>query len=275
LKRGTPAHPKVAHLARLLNIEIFGAVGILEMLWQFAARFCPQGDIGKHTDAAIARAVGWEKRSGSRGVPTEVRLTSALVDAGFLDRCEFYRLVVHDWKDHCDQAVTKYLSRHGLDFVYPGIASHSHSQSHSSVKPLPDPPVRPKPPAAPEPEPDTQTPAPVAIIPAAIKDPDFHGLLGAFLSLGVAISETDRRKCAMLWVSLDTPAKQAAATYAAVNARGEWSRRTEQFVPRPWNYLTEKQWERKAVAKGRDRPMSKAEAGFTEGARMFMEGNKK
>lgn len=118
-------------------------------------------------------------------------------------------------------------------------------------------------------------PPQIVIIPTVNTDPEFHGMMGAFLSLGVAISEKDTRKCAMLWVSLDTAAKHAAATHAAVNARGEWSRRAEEFVPRPWNYLRECQWERRAVAKARDRPMSKAEAGFTEGARMFMEGNRK
>jgi hypothetical protein len=240
------------------------------MLWQFAARFCPQGDIGKYTDAAIARAVGWQKRSGSRGVPTEVKLTSAFVDAGFIDRCDVYRLVVHDWKDHCDQSVTKYLSRHSLDFVHPRIASHSHSQGHSSVKPLPDPAVRQNPPAT-EPDADTK-PEGFAIIPGAANDRMFGDTIDAFTRLGVAISETDLRRCAMLWVSLDETGRRDAVTYAGVSSRGEWARREEKFVPRPWNYLSEKQWERKATAPGREKPMSKAEAAFTAGAKMFMEG---
>lgn len=130
VKRGTPDHPKVAHLAALLNIEIFSAVGILEMLWHFTAKFAPCGDIGKHSDAAIAEAVHWRVRSGSAGVATGVRLRSALVEAGFLDTCLCHRLVVHDWPDHADQSVTRMMTRQKLVFVH---------TSTSLPLPLPEP----------------------------------------------------------------------------------------------------------------------------------------
>jgi hypothetical protein len=237
------------------------------MLWQFTARFAPQGDIGKHTDKAIAAAVGWKRPTGARGVTPECRLSDALVDAGWLDRCEVLRLIVHDWKDHCDQSVARYLSRHKLDFVQPKLASHSHSQGHSSVKPLPVTPA--DKPAGSEPE-DTQTPPVIAIIPAAVSDAAFHSTIGSFLSLGVAISETDMRRCAILWVSLDSVGKREASTYAGIQAEGEWRRREEKFVPRPWNYLSERQWERKSVAPARQRPMSKAEVAHTAGAAIFL-----
>lgn len=139
LKRGTPDHPKVAHLATLLNIRRSWAVGILEMLWHFTAKYAPQGDIGRYDDATIARAVDWDVRSGSAGVPTEVRLRSALVQAGFLDTCPKHRLIVHDWRDHADQAVTKFLSRHSLDFV---------RTEDSLPLPLPEPLPLPVPPAS-------------------------------------------------------------------------------------------------------------------------------
>ena len=134
MKRGTPDHPKVKQLADLLHIEIWGAVGVLEMLWHFTAKFAPQGDIGRYSDEVIAEAVHWRVRSGSAGVPTGVRLRSALVQAGFLDTCPINRLVVHDWKDHADEGVKKFLSRHSLDFV----------QTQSS-KPEPQPLPRPQP----------------------------------------------------------------------------------------------------------------------------------
>lgn len=128
MKRGTPEHPKVGHLASLLNIPRYGAVGILECLWHFTARYAPQGDIGKHSDKTIAAAVYWEKRPGSIRVPaeflpssgrvtSELWLSSSLVRAEFLDRSLKYRLIVHDWWEHADEAVRKFLSRHSLDFV--------------------------------------------------------------------------------------------------------------------------------------------------------------
>jgi uncharacterized protein YdaU (DUF1376 family) len=110
----------------------------------------------------------------------------------------------------------------------------------------------------------------VALIPAAVNDAMFHGLMGAFLSLGVAISETDLRKCAMLWVSLDMPAKDQAVAHAGINTRGPWAQRPEKFVPRPWNYLQERQWERRAAAPARDRPMSRAESAHNVAAEAFM-----
>jgi len=117
MKRGTPDHPKVSHLATLLNINRAWAIGILEALWHFAARYAPQGDIGKHPDSVIAKAVYWERPTGERGVKAECKLSAALVEAGWLDTCPVHRLIVHDWCDHADEAVTKYLSRHGLSFV--------------------------------------------------------------------------------------------------------------------------------------------------------------
>lgn len=113
------------------------------------------------------------------------------------------------------------------------------------------------------------THSPPAIIPAAVNDAMFQELTGAFLSLGVALSETDMRTCAMLWVSLDRTGKQAAHAYALLQTSGEWKRRTEQFVPRPWNYLRERQWERTATAPARKAPMSKQEQALKQAAAEF------
>lgn len=126
MKRGTPDHPKVAYLASLLNVPTYSAVGILELLWHFTARYAPQGDIGKHPDSVIAKAVYWQRPTGERGVRPECKLSGALVTAKWLDTCQVHRLIVHDWCDHADEAVRKFLSRHGLDFV----------RTHSSL-PLP------------------------------------------------------------------------------------------------------------------------------------------
>jgi hypothetical protein len=110
MKRGTPLHPKVAHLAELLQAKLPTAIGYLELLWHFTAEFAPQGDIGKYSDARIAAGIHWAGRS-----PT--KLVEALVESGFLDRRDDFRLVVHDWHDHADDVVKKRLDRSKLPFL--------------------------------------------------------------------------------------------------------------------------------------------------------------
>ncbi len=157
MKRGTPEHPKVFRLAKLLNIPHYGAVGILELLWHFTARYAPQGDVGKHPDQFIAKALCWEKPTGRKGISPSFVLINALVEAKWLDsdprvtcqwtpsdhqvtcQCTFNRLIVHHWCDHADEAVMKFLSRHSLDFV-------------STVSRLPLPLPLPLPEPEPEPE---------------------------------------------------------------------------------------------------------------------------
>jgi hypothetical protein len=111
VKRGTPEHPKMKKLARLLNINLWGAVGIMESLWHFAQRYAPTGDVGKFTNEELADALDW------KGDPEE--LVSALVESRWLDNHDECRLCVHDWADHCDRAVTKYLAMNKLKFVVP------------------------------------------------------------------------------------------------------------------------------------------------------------
>jgi hypothetical protein len=122
VKRGTPEHPKTKALAKLLNIPWAHAVGILELLWHFTAKFAPQGDIGKYSDLVIAQAVGWQRPTGRRGVTPECTLSDALVEAKWLDRDPERRLIVHDWEDHMDQSVERVLARRGLVVVKPKLA---------------------------------------------------------------------------------------------------------------------------------------------------------
>ncbi len=111
MKRGTPDHPKTLDLAERLGIEQWGAVGILESIWHFSSRFAVHGDLGKFSDANIARGIGWKGDSEL--------LISALVLSGWLDECQEKRLIVHDWQDHADDAVQKYISRHNSSFPNP------------------------------------------------------------------------------------------------------------------------------------------------------------
>lgn len=109
MKRGTPDHPKVSVLMQVLVCERATAVGLLELLWHFTARYAPRGDIGRWTDDRIAAWLGWT------GEPSAI--VSALIHSGWLDVHPSFRLVVHDWHDHADDTTRKHLKRHRLTFI--------------------------------------------------------------------------------------------------------------------------------------------------------------
>lgn len=160
MKRGTPRHPKVAHLRQILKVGLATAVGYLELLWHFAAEFAPRGDVGRYDDLRIEAALDWHGKPG--------RLVSALIESGWIDRHSECRLCVHDWADHADDAVRKRLSRLGQQFVvvtpkvtgrYPDIVRESADNVRQNPvmsrlpEPEPEPVPEPEPSAAPEPPP--------------------------------------------------------------------------------------------------------------------------
>lgn len=109
MKRETYRHPKTYDLAARLQVDRPAALGRLELLWDYTGDVAPQGDIGKWPNAAIAAACDWS------GNPDQ--FVEALVDAGWLDKVDEYRLVVHDWPDHCQEWVRKKLKRSRLAFL--------------------------------------------------------------------------------------------------------------------------------------------------------------
>lgn len=152
MKRGTPDHPKMSRLAETLGIPKAYAVGLLEMLWHFTGRFAPRGDIGRYPDSDIARAVGWETEPS--------KLIHALLQEGWIDSDNAYRLLIHDWPEHCEQAVRKYLSRNKLRFA------RKSGRRPDAVKPAPSGPPLPLPLPMPEPMPKPTTLRPsVAVVP--------------------------------------------------------------------------------------------------------------
>ena len=108
MKREALNHPKMLDLAARLDISLAQAIGHVTLLVNWTADFAIQGDIGKWPDGAIARGAGW---------PTEpTTFVTALVDAGWLDRSETYRLLLHDWPDHAERWVRAKLHSLGLAF---------------------------------------------------------------------------------------------------------------------------------------------------------------
>lgn len=109
MKRGTPDHPKVLTLANRLGIKKYAAVGLLETLWHFTARYAPRGDVGRFSDGIIATSLDW-----GGNIP---ELIEALVKERWLDQNNEYRLMIHDWSEHADDTCDKYLANHGMTYA--------------------------------------------------------------------------------------------------------------------------------------------------------------
>ncbi len=115
MKRGTPEHPKTKMLAALLDVPLAQAVGHLEMLFHWTAKYARAGDIGRWPDEVIAEGCGWQ------GDPA--RFIEALLNAkgagsrGWIEERPGHRLVVHDWSEHADDCTKKVLDKRGEVFA--------------------------------------------------------------------------------------------------------------------------------------------------------------
>lgn len=168
MKRGTPEHPKMLALSRALSIPRFSAVGLMETLWHWASRFAPQGDIGKWSDTAIADGATWEGDAE--------QFVSALTEIGWLDASAEYRLVIHDWEEHADGTVKKYLQRQGLTFLSGNVQTCPDNggkrlpRARALPSPVPSPVPSPSASASPAADttdaPDTTDRPPIVSIPA-------------------------------------------------------------------------------------------------------------
>ena len=98
-------HPKFFRLMKLLDLPAYAALGLLESLWHFCARFSPNGAVGKFSDDEIAAGIGWDREPDA--------LVRALVESRWLDEDEDpeFRLIVHDWSTYADEIVHCELAR--------------------------------------------------------------------------------------------------------------------------------------------------------------------
>jgi hypothetical protein len=145
MKPKTPELMKFKRLCRRLNESTRGVVGLLELLWLGTAANCPQGDVGRLTNEEIAIMCDWS------GDPDE--LISALVDNGWLDRSEKYRLLVHDWSHHAPTFIHGNLRRWGKEFARDDTQGSLPSTIQEDVTSSP-PPFLSFPPPPPEPDPE-------------------------------------------------------------------------------------------------------------------------
>ena len=174
MKRGTQEHPKMLMLQAKLGLTKWQAVGLLESLWAWTARYAIQGDVGKWPDEVIALGIDW------RDAPD--RLIKALVTSRWLDRVDgAARLVIHDLADHADNTWRQCLVDAGLTWwdgssvrktqrgrptrvsnTSPGILQRNSSkttkefQNNSILTPQPEPEPEPQPEPEPEPQPEPE-----------------------------------------------------------------------------------------------------------------------
>lgn len=117
MKRGTVNHPKMARLARVLNVPRVYAIGIMEALWHFTATYAPNGDLSRYSASEIIDSLGVESDRDPESV------IDALVESKWLDRIDG-KIIVHDWNDHCDDATHAKLAR-SVSFFANGEKPHT------------------------------------------------------------------------------------------------------------------------------------------------------
>jgi hypothetical protein len=124
VKRETLRHPKTYDLAARLKTDRPAVLGRLQLLWDYTGEVATRGDIGKWPNAVIAAACEWT------GAPDE--FVQALVDSRWLDEHSTYRLVVHDWPDHCEKWVKLKLKRSKTSFL-PCYTLHPDADSEEDA----------------------------------------------------------------------------------------------------------------------------------------------
>jgi len=225
VKRSAWDHPKLCDLEAALGVPRWGAVGILESLWMFTGKFAPHGNIGKHSDVAIARFLGWTDPPG--------RLIDALMTAGWVDADDVERLVVHDWHEHCDEATRKHLSRQRnehsggqLRKCPDGVRTVSGQMPKVSVLPEPEP----------EPEPVKKKTWSSTPMTDCAFDAFWH-------QYPRKVAKVIARKA---WQKLnpDSPTTESLMAALAVACRSrQWQRDGGEFVPHPATWLNQRRWE--------------------------------
>ena len=104
---GAFTSPKLRRLSVILGVPWPHAIGLAGLLWRFAAKHAPTGEIGRHDDEEVAAALEWAGEADE--------LIAALVRCRLLDRVNGpARLIVHDWPDHAPRYVQATLRRRDL-----------------------------------------------------------------------------------------------------------------------------------------------------------------
>ena len=261
MKRGALDHPKMMMLELRLE-QIYKdhhkrhqgsframAIGIVEIMLEWASKYAIQGDIGKWPNEVIARGIGWELDGND--------LITSLIESRWLDKVDGpQRLVVHDIKDHATNAWRQNLEDAGLTW-WDGspprkykLQKYSRNTPEDSRKsPQPKPKPYPEPEPEPEPIPETpngSTPGDLAsptgtggFRAGAAADDAFPEFLQAYAETGAPTTEADWADARIRWRTLDFEQKlQAVHGVRKRLELGVWT--DPAMIPRPQNYLRPK-----------------------------------
>lgn len=104
-KVGTLTHPKTKRLARRLKLPPFAAMGLLEAVWQWVARYKPTGFVTAEDLEMLGQELDLKR----------TKLADILLETGWLDEDNegFY---IHDWHEHATDLAKKNLRRAGKKF---------------------------------------------------------------------------------------------------------------------------------------------------------------
>jgi hypothetical protein len=93
-------HPKTRKLARLLGVPIPTAIGHLHLLWHFALKYAPDGELSRFDWDDIENGVMWE------GTPDE--FCAQCIAAGWLDLDDVTEVLsIHDWDEYGGKYITR------------------------------------------------------------------------------------------------------------------------------------------------------------------------
>jgi hypothetical protein len=221
-------------LMRYLKVPRYVAVGILESLWHLTAREAPRGDIGKLSDERIA--VGIDYRGSASN------LVGALTRAGWIDTNAQHRLLIHDWHDHADESVKKYLKRNGLQFACLDTSGHVETcLPRARALPVPVP--------VPEPVPegsgatDAAAPPKPATLPPPLTtwqaDETYQPFVEAVRASGAPVIDEDFADTYWAWKSLSWEQRKGCTRAFIARAHApDWDpayfRNVRRFVEREW-----------------------------------------
>lgn len=132
MKRGTQNKIKFKRLACRLKKPLYQVMGLLTALWDATVTNAPAGNIGRLDNKDIAAALEWEGDADE--------LIDALVDAQWLDRDDRpaaaggYRLVVHQWSEHCPDYVRSMVKRMKLEFADVVLSNLEYKKTKKSAE---------------------------------------------------------------------------------------------------------------------------------------------
>lgn len=230
MKRTGPRHKKMYGLAISLGIPLPQAVGIMEMLWLLGSISSPEGDIGSLPNAAIAEGVGWTKKPDL--------LIDALLQNRWIDKSQKHRLIIHDWPDHCEQSVKKWLDRNGKTFL-PEYGQRIANGYPPDIKKNPSREAEAKALAS------SGSEGGAGETMRMDWDEQYSELRKAYADSGASVADPEDFSGAWRqWTALDPAQKtDAIAWIRDRTARGE----DPKFIPLPLNFITKRSWRRQAA----------------------------